>query len=206
LKSYHLFSDKKENGISIYFEYFYELEKKIDYKDRVVSFLTARLLNWLSHNILREKKGLIYSFSIAKNNVYSFKYYTYEYGFTTEKEKFINTLEEYYNLLYDTTFKFLKSKKGKEWFEDAISTYVFPKTASYDSALAEEIAIDLLEDRELFNYNLAVNKAKKITIKDIEEFLKTQLDIPPHVWIEGNIEKKKAKDILRNSSFGKRFN
>ncbi len=201
-----VFSDKKENGISIYFEYFYDLKKKVDYKHSVVSFLSARLLDWLGHNILREKKGLIYSFSLSKNNAYSFKYNIYEYGWTTEKDKFVNTLEEYYTLLYVTTFKFLNSKKGKEWFEDAISTYIFPKTASYDPSLAEGVAMDLLEDRELFNYNLAVKQAKSISIKDIEVYIKEQIEIPPHIWIEGDIDKKEARDIVKNSSFGKKFN
>lgn len=201
-----VFKDKQENGISIYFEYFNNYEKKVDYKDRVVSFLSAKLLDWLAHNILREKKGLIYSFSLSKNNAYSFKYNIYEYGWTTEKDKFVNTLEEYYTLLYVTTFKFLNSKKGKEWFEDAISTYIFPKTASYDPSLAEGVAMDLLEDRELFNYNLAVKQAKSISIKDIEVYIKEQIEIPPHIWIEGDIDKKEARDIVKNSSFGKKFN
>ncbi len=32
------------------------------------------------------------------------------------------------------------------------------------------------------------------------------INIPPHIWIEGNINKKEIKDIVNKSLFGKRFN
>ena len=201
-----VFQDKRENGISIYFDYFEEINKKQDYKKTTVSFITAKLLEWLAFNILREKKSLIYNFSVAKTPNFSFKYFIYSYSFTTEKSKIVTTLDEYYNLIYTETFKFLKSKKGREWFDDMISMYIFPKTTVYDSSSGESIGIRVLESRDIFNYNLAVKKAKTLCIKDIEDYLREQLEIPPHIWVEGDIGKIEMIDIINGSFFGKRFN
>ena len=32
------------------------------------------------------------------------------------------------------------------------------------------------------------------------------INIPPHIWVEGNINKKEIIEIVNKSSFGKRFN
>jgi hypothetical protein len=200
------FTDKRENGVSVAFVYFRKDTPKIDYNIRLKEYLFTKLLDWLSFEILREKKSLIYSFSPFRNWNNSFEYILYGYKFTTEKEKIAETIEEYYKLMYEYTFKFLRTKKGKEWFEDALSNYIYPKTAVYDDTLAEGVATTVVEGNEIFNYNKAVRQAKKIKIGDIKEFLNTQLDIPPHIWIEGNITKKEVSNIIKSSSFEKRFN
>ncbi len=200
------FTDKRENGVSVAFVYFRKDTPKIDYNIRLKEYLFTKLLDWLSFEILREKKSLIYSFSPFRNWNNSFEYILYGYKFTTEKEKIAKTIEEYYKLMYEYTFKFLRTKKGKEWFEDALSNYIYPKTAVYDDTLAEGVATTVVEGNEIFNYNKAVRQAKKIKIGDIKEFLHTQLDIPPHIWIEGNITKKEVSNIIKSSSFEKRFN
>lgn len=200
------FTDKRENGVSVAFVYFRKDTPKIDYNIRLKEYLFTKLLDWLSFEILREKKSLIYSFSPFRNWNNSFEYILYGYKFTTEKEKIAKTIEEYYKLMYEYTFKFLRTKKGKEWFEDALSAYIYPKTAVYDDTLAEGVATTVVEGNEIFNYNKAVRQAKKIKIGDIKEFLHTQLDIPPHIWIEGNITKKEVSNIIKSSSFEKRFN
>jgi len=200
------FTDKRENGVSVAFIYFRKDISKIDYNLRLKEYLFIKLLDWLSFEILREKKSLIYGFSPFKNLNNSFEYILYGYKFTTEKEKVEETIEEFYRLMYEYTFRFLKTKKGKEWFEDALSTYIYPKTAVYDNTLAEGVATTVVENKEIFNYNKAVREAKKIKIGDIKDFLNMQLDILPHIWIEGNINKKEVSDIIKSSSFEKRFN
>jgi len=129
----------------------------------------------------------------------------YGYRFTTEKEKIATAIEEYYKLIYEDSYKFLKSKKGREWFEDAISTYIYPKTASYDETLGEGIAPSLIEDEDIFNYNIAVREAKKIKIEDMKEFLQERSQIPPHIWIEGDMSKSELKRVVEESSFTQRF-
>ena len=200
------FTDRRENGVSIAFIYFKKDTSKIDYNIRLREYLFAKLLDWLSFEILREKKSLIYSFAPFRNWNNSFEYILYGYKFTTEKEKIGLTIQEFYKVLYEESFKFLKTKKGKEWFEDALSTYIYPKTAVYDDTLAEGIATTVIENGEIFNYNKAVKQAKKIKIGEIREYLTNHLDIPPHIWIDGNISKKEVSNILKSSSFEKRFN
>ena len=150
--------------------------------------------------------GLIYNFSRSKTSNLCFKYDIYSYSFTTEKEKIKKTLEEYYKLVYIETFKFLNSKKGKEWFEDVISDYIFPTTAVYEGDKAELIAMWLLEKDEIFNYNKAVEIAKKLRIDDLQEYIKDEFEIPPHIWIEGDMNKGELKEAINSSLFNKRFN
>jgi len=201
-----VFRDKRANGVTIYFDYINKRGKKMDYEKNVLSYICSKLLSWLSFNILREKKGLIYNFSRDKTSNLCFKYDIYSYSFTTEKEKIGKTLEEYYNLIYSDTFKFLNSKKGIEWFEDVISDYIFPTTTVYDPDRAEYVAFGIIEDEELFNYNKAVEFAKQLSINDLKKYIEDEFEIPPHIWIEGDMSKRELKEIVNSSLFSKRFN
>lgn len=200
------FSEKRENGVSVSFNYFEKDDIKTNYKKSTTSFVCAKLLEWLTYNILREQKSLIYNFTPSKSTYLSFTQKVYSLKFTTEREKVAHTLDEYYNLLHNTTFNFLRNKKGKEWFDDVISSYIFPKTSSYDETLAERVAPRLLENKDIFNHNLAVKEAKELKIDDIERYLREQLEIPPHIWIEGNMSKDELIKVINNSLFSKRFN
>ncbi len=201
-----VFRDKRANGITVYFDYIEKASKKADYEKNVLSYVCSKLLSWLSFNILREKKGLIYNFSRSKTSNLCFQYDIYSYSFTTEKEKIKNTLEEYYKLIYIDTLKFLNSKKGQEWFEDVISDYIFPTTAVYEGDRAELTAMWLLEKEEIFNFNKAVEIAKKLRIDDLQEYIKDEFEIPPHIWIEGDMSKSELKGVVNSSLFGKKFN
>ena len=59
---------------------------------------------------------------------------------------------------------------------------------------------------EIFNDNKSVKAAKNIIIEDIRKYLEEMINIPPHIWIEGNIDEKEIRGIINKSSFGKRFN
>jgi predicted Zn-dependent peptidase len=200
------FNDNRANGVSFSLMYFNDAEEKIDYKLDVVQFLTSKLLAWLAFDVLREKKSLIYSFSPFKAGDLSFYYDISGFSFTTEQSKVLDTLNELYTLMHDYTFHFLKTKKGREWFDDAISRFIFPRSIKFSSDLAESDASSLIEDKEIFNDNKSVKAAKAIVIEDIQEYLKEMINIPPHIWIEGNINKKEIIEIVNKSLFGKRFN
>jgi len=199
------FSEERLNGINVSFIYFEKDQKDIDYKKHNLKFIYAKLLEWLAFEILREKKSLIYGFSPFRTSSTSFDYNMYGCRFTTEKEKVKETINELYEILYKTSFEFLKEEKGREWFEDVISTYIFPKTTVYDETLAENISPKLLKHQELFNYNIAVKEAKKITIKDLEEYIKKQLRIPPNIWLESDMPKEEMIKIIKESPFNKEF-
>lgn len=200
------FSEERLNGVNVSFIYFEKDRKNIDYKEHDLRFIYAKLLEWLAFEILREKKSLIYGFSPFRTSSTSFDYNMYGYRFTTEKEKVEETIREYYEILHNTSFEFLKEEKGREWFGDVISTYIFPKTIVYDDTLAESISPRLFKNQEIFNYNMAVKEAKKITISDLEQYIEKQLRIPSNIWIESDMSKEKMLDIIKSSPFDKEFN
>ena len=199
------FKEERANGISISFIYFDKLERKINYKQYAIEYIYGRLLDWLAFDILREQKSLIYDFSIFKVGNMSFDYSMNGFRFVTESKKAKVMLQELYSLLYTTSFLFLKSKRGKEWFDDVISTYIFPRTTKFNEELAENAVTALLEESEIFNSNTAVREAKKVTLEDIREYLEKKLDIAPHIWIEGDLSKKDMNTLIEESPFAKRF-
>lgn len=200
------FFEEKATGIAIDFVYFEKKQPEIEYRQYGIEYITGRLIDWLAFDILREKMSLIYDFSVYKVANLSYDYDLIGFRFTTEKEKASKMLEELYTLLYKTSYTFLKSKRGKEWFEDVISTYIFPRTTKFNEELAESAVTTLLEEGEIFNSNTAIREAKKITIQDIKENLTKRLNTPPNIWVESDMEKKEMEDIIGDSSFAKRFN
>ncbi len=200
------FTEERANGISVSLIYFNKEDRKIDYKKYAVEYITGRLIDWLSFDILREKMSLIYDFSVFKNSNLSFDYSMSGFRFVTEKEKMPKMLDEFSKLLHTTTFSFLKTKRGKEWFDDVISTYIFPRTTKFNEELAENGVVVLLEDSEIFNSNTAIREAKKVTIEDIKEYLNQRLSISPHIWVESDLSKKDMEKMIKESPFYKEFN
>lgn len=200
------FTEERANGISISFIYYDKIEKKIDYKKYAIEYVYGRLLDWLAYDTLREQMSLIYDFSVFRVGNMSYDYNLSGFRFVTEKEKAEKMLQELYTLLYTTSFIFLKSKRGKEWFDDVISTYIFPRTTKFNEELAENAAAPLLEEEEIFNSNTAIREAKKITINDIKDYLIQRLEIKPHIWTESDMTQTQMEILINNSAFSKRFN
>ncbi|MGI6423607.1 MAG: M16 family metallopeptidase [Candidatus Dojkabacteria bacterium] len=199
------FKEEKVSGINISFIYFNKLDKKIDYRRYAIEYIYYQLLRWLTFDILREKRSLIYDFSTFRNENLSYGSSMDGFRFTTEASKISEMLEELYTLLHTTSFLFLKSKRGREWFNDVISTYIFPRSTKFNEELAENAASSLLEDAEIYNANIAVEEGKKIKIADIEQYLTKRINTPPHIWIEADMKKKEMEDIIQQSSFAKEF-
>ena len=200
------FTEDRANGVSISFIYYNKIQKKIDYKQYALEYIYGRLLDWLAYDTLREQLSLLYDFSVFRIGNMSYDYNISGFRFVTEKEKAPKMLEELYMLLYTTSFIFLKSKRGKEWFDDVISTYIFPRTSKFNEELAENAIATLLEESEIFNLNTAVREGKKITLSDVREFFKKRLEIPPHIWIESDMTQTQMDILVTNSPFSKRFN
>jgi len=200
------FTEDRANGVSISFIYFDNIQKKIDYNQYAIEYIYGRLLDWLAYDTLREQMSLIYDFSVFRIGNITYDYNMSGFRFVTEKDKAEKMLEELYTLLYTTSFIFLKSKRGKEWFDDVVSTYVFPRTTKFNEELAENAITVLLEDGEIFNSNISIREGKKITISDIKRYLTERLEIEPHVWIESDMTQTQMEILINNSSFSKRFN
>jgi predicted Zn-dependent peptidase len=199
------FEDERALGVGVSFIYFDKEDKKINYKKYAQEYIYGRLLDWLAFDILREEMSLIYDFSVFRNNGLGYYYNTNGFRFVTEREKASKMLLELHTLLYTTAFIFLKSKKGKEWFNDVISTYIFPRTVKFNEELAEMYASSLLEDSEIFNSNIAVREAKKVTIEDVQKHLEKKLNTPPHIWIESDMSEQDMKLLIMNSPFFNQF-
>ena len=199
------FEEDRANGISISFIYFERDEGKIDYKQSAKRYISGRLLYWLAFDRLREKKSLIYDFSLFKVNSLSYDSFFFGFRFVTEKEKVKQMLIELHSLLYEDIFAFLKTKRGKERFEDIISSYIFPQTTVFDEEAAESSSVSLLENDEVYNSSLSVKEAKKISLEDIIDDIKTWVNTPPHIWIEGDMSEDEMIGIIKDSPFEKRF-
>lgn len=200
------FTDDRTNGINISFIYFDKVEKKTDYKKFATEYIYGRLIDWLAFDILREKLSLIYDFSVFRAGGLAYGYDTSGFRFVSEKEKVKKTLEELHFLLYTKAFTFLKSKKGKEWFDDVISTYIFPRTTKFNEELAEGAATSFLEGTDIFNTNISIREAKKIMISDIKKYLEERLRTPPHIWVESDMSEKEMRDLIKESPFEKEVN
>ena len=200
-----VFHDESSNGVGISFIYFEKEGREINYKSMVKRYISGRLISWLAFDKLREKKHLIYDFSTFK--VYSLTYNSFFYGFkfTTEKKKTKDMLEVLYILLNEDIFKFLESKKGKERFDDIISSYIFPQTTIFSDTEAENSATNILEKDIVMNGNISVREAKKISLKDVVEDIKQWINIPPHIWIESDMSKRDMLNIFKDSSFEKKY-
>ena len=167
--------------------------------------ISGRLIAWLAFDVLREKKRLIYDFAPFRVNSLTYNSFFYGFRFVTEKEKIKDMLEGLYILLNEDIFKFLNSKRGKERFDDTISSYIFPLTTIYNDSEAENCATTLLEKDTVFNGNISVREAKKILLKDVIEDIKQWLSIPPHIWIEGDMLEDNMLNIFKGSNFEERF-
>ncbi len=200
------FTDDRANGINISFIYFDKTEKKTDYKQYATAYIYARLLDWLAYDILREKLSLIYDFSTFRAGGLAYGYDMNGFRFISEKDKVKKTLEELYILLYTKALNFLKSKKGKEWFDDVISTYIFPRTTKFNEELAEGAATSFFEGTDIFNTNISIKEAKKVKILDIKKYLEQKLKTPPHIWIESDMSEEEMRGLIKESSFEKEFN
>ncbi len=199
------FHEERATGISLSFIYFSPQKEKIDYKEYAIENIFSKLIDWLGYDILRERLALIYDLTPFRVHHASFHYNMQGFRFVTEKEKIGLMLKELYKLTHETTFEFLNSQKGKEWFDDVISSFIFPRTVKFDPEIAEGAITAVLEGDEIFNSNKFVKASKEVTIKDLENFLKERLEIPPHIWIESDLQEKEMQEILEDSSFKKKF-
>jgi predicted Zn-dependent peptidase len=200
------FTDERANGFFFSLIYFKKEPAKYDYKDLALSKLSNNLISWLAFNKLREEMGLIYDFSGFNTFSNSYEYSLSGFKFTTENQKIAKMLKELDNLMYVESFKFLKTEQGKEWFDDAMSNYIYPRTTKFDPEIAENTVVSLLEGNEIYNHNLFVDEMKKLTILDIEKHLKKFLKIPPHIWMESDMSDIKMKKIVEKSPLGKKYN
>jgi predicted Zn-dependent peptidase len=199
------FYDDTLTGVNAYLFYFEKEEKDFDYKYAATKDISYELINKLAFDILREKEGLIYNLSTFERKAYTFGYNIQGISFISEIGKFSKTLESLHTILEKDIFEFLNSQRGKDWFLDVLSTFIYPRTVPYNSKLTEDVSSTYLERGEVFNNNIYVKEAKKVTVEDVKRFLRKRFNTPPHIWLESGGKKKELEKVVKDSSFGKRF-
>lgn len=202
-KRIHHFIDNQMEGVSLALLFTEKYKDKLDYKDETLEYLFRSLMRKISHDYLREKLGLIYSASLSNNFGYSFFTRVIGYEVVMQPENFQKVLNEISIVIDREIYKFLESNEGKIWFESMISSYIFPRTIPYNSSYAESKGLPLIEGREVFQLDLAVNEALKIDIKDVIAYTKEFFNNEAMFWIESDgsidrLEKQLKRSKLYN--------
>ncbi len=201
------FNEKNNQGAKIMFMRFSPLEKKLDYHKHMLDYLSRRLISKVGFDELREKHGIIYSILTHRASYLTNEYTVdfHEIGCSTENLK--KALEKYYSLITKDVYKFLNSKKGALWLENQISSYIYPRTIEYNYEYNSGISYDILNGFDIYDYEKAKDAVEKITIKQIEQYLKNEVEnIPHHLWIVSPLEDKEVEKIVNGSKYHKRWN
>lgn len=209
LRNFHdfcYFQDEREEGVFFSVGYVRRLPCKIDYKNSVLFIVSGDLLNKLSYDILREKKGLIYGFDLFTKRSIAFSHLVSGFSCNVEKSKAAQALDALDDLLYRQSLKFLDSEAVQKWFESTISNFVFPHTCSYDPEYAEYRSTEVYEGREMYLYAKSVEVAKKLTREELVAYVKKELILkPPHIWVSASEAKDPMEKMLRASKLAKRW-
>ncbi len=199
------FLDDRMEGTSVFLEYFIEKKEGFDYTEEVTTNLLNSLIKKVGEEILRDKLGLIYGIYTGKSAGLTLSQYIYEIEFSVENHKIEYFMEELEKFLYDYLEEFLNSKRGKDWFEHIISTFIFPHTTNYEASFADNIAFSYIERGELWNSNEFYKAARKITRKQLVDAIVKASSLKPHIWVESNLEKITIEKAIKESKLWKRY-
>lgn len=194
-----IFHDEKSNGVSLSIFSLEHKEKEWDYRRNVLDFIESGLIWKLGKDILREKKGIVYSINKVDVPIH-WGWAVRGFKFTVEFSNFEEALEECYRLIQSYWSDFLATSHGKKWFADRISSYIFPRTQAYNVDYAESLAVNELFDVPYFDFAKEIKAAKSITINDLINRMEEHAKIPHHMWISSHVENEKISKIVENSS------
>lgn len=190
------FQDKYENGFRIEIITFSPITKQYDYKNIAISKFLLYLLRRVSFLYIREKLGLVYSYSIDHT---SSLYYNTRLNYMTMKSSNENSkklVSHLGKMLRVEIPKYLNSNKCIEWMESLKSSVKFPNTASFDRSYSLKMTYKLIEGYDVFNKEIFIKELMGVTVDDIKNaYQKYIIDIPKHIWIVSDIDEK---DIMKN--------
>lgn len=194
------FSDEHEHGVFVSFNYFFPVQKRVQYRKVVLFSLLADLLYKLGYDILREELGLVYAFETFRFSRLAFKHDVRGFKCNAEVHNFPKLLDAIHDLVFSGLVEFLKSEDGKKWFDNSVSRYIFPHTNEYDVEYAETRSLDVLEDCDIYLFDKAVKVAKKLRRDDLIEYIEsTVLTLPPHVWVVSPQKDDEMVNALKKS-------
>ena len=174
---------------------------KIDYKDMMIRNFLRNLFSKEAHRILREQKSLIYGVSSEWISSLSYNHNVRGWIYSLSHEKIGDFLEEYAIFLEKDFPEFLHTERAKELFEDIKSSYIYPLTESYNRFYMENIIHDIIEGRDIYEFDKAKEVAENLTLQELIDYLPNFFIYKPtKIWIESSLERKDIEDIVENSN------
>jgi predicted Zn-dependent peptidase len=188
------FYDEREDGVFISLNYFFPVQKKLDYKEKVLFALLADLIGKLGYDILRVEKGLVYAFETFRFSRLAFDFDVRGFKCSTETRKLKKLLAALEVFIFNDLTDFLGTDDGVRWFDNSVSRYVFPNTTEYDPDYAETRSLNVLEDCEVYLFDKAVEVAKGLLAEDLIRYIDDNLhNLAPHVWM---VSSEKEAEIV----------
>lgn len=203
---YKHFKKKGEQGVFASFSFPYKRPEQIDYKLGVINYFTASLISHLGFKHLRENHGLVYSLDTF-NEFLSWNYKIKGFKLSFGIEKFQEVFEKLYDLLYKDINVFLESEEGGKWFQSQISKYIFNRTVNYDGDYATNLGINWTIDKkiDLYDYNISIEEAKKLTIPKLKKYVNDFLTGSPYVWIVSDLDDSIISEEFEKTKLYKKF-
>ncbi len=206
LFKYSHFKEIKNKGVFFSINYFYQLPKTVNYRQDRLYVLLNSLFWKICQEYLREEKSLIYGAGTINTTLFlDFK----DRGITINcnQENLLEVLDETHYVLNSYYKKFLKSPKGKKWFNGIISEYVFKTNENIDASKAEGIGIDLLEGNPYYNFDFRKSKKAmlELSTEDLAKFFGEFMKTPPGFWFTSAYEDEEILGIFEKSKFYKQW-
>jgi predicted Zn-dependent peptidase len=201
---YH-FKDNQVEGVSLSLLFPLDVDKNIDYHQRVLEHLSGSLIRKLSHDYLREKLGLIYSSYVSSNLELGFNRRILGYEVIMRPSNYSELLKNLYKMIEIEMYKFLDRKEGRVWFESTVSNFIFPRNNPYRSNYAQRKALPILDNGEVMELDKAVKEVLKINIDDVKKYQKKFFSNSILFWIESDTDGKVLVDELKRSKLYNRF-
>lgn len=202
---YQHFNDDREQGTTVSIVYGQDLKPSTNYRENILRKMQINLVNYVAFKRIREKFGLVYYFTNYDWAILE-KYYFWWFQFSCDYKNLTSALNQTYELIFKYAEKFLKTKEGTKWFEDGLSSHIFPNTIAYNSSYAEEIADRLIQGRDVYDIENAIKLAETLTREDLLKFLRENVqNIPPHIWISSSLQEKEVISGLKRSKLHKHW-
>lgn len=201
------FFEERSNNIYISLVKLFDIYDGInfDYRMEALISLWKDLIKTRIMDFLRKKHSLIYSGnSFSKNNVCN----TTTVGLSIEvsKEVFLKTLNLLHELLHKDIPVFLKSAKGRNWFESAKSIYLFPTNKDIDLDYASiamlNYSIKNLQN-PIFLFDFLQKSIREIDIEEIKDFHNQWLEQGNTFWLESSQKEDEITNVFNKSKFMK---
>lgn len=200
---YRHFQEEKATNIYIEIEMFGKESLRIDYNERARRKLSYELIDHLIFQIMREKKGYVYSSETFFIQTLMASHNIKGVTFSTNLSNFKKSVDLYQSILENEVHKFLASKSGKKWFESQVSRIIFPNTSPFDDDYARATASNYLSGYDIYDYEKFKNAVMDLKTTDLEKYLDGVLNTPHHVWIVSDQDEKTIEKILKSTKYFK---